>query len=255
MRVERMTLLHRAASIPHDVRDARARDSFCTIDESGELFLRVGDRDSLGDGIPSLGAVSEDESAVPSSPAKLRLGFGAVVVLVIGALSVTVGVGLLRGQTAPVESVPVSEIGVAAPLAEVYVHVLGAVTHPGLYVLDADARVVDALAAAGGTLDGADLRAVNLARLLTDGEQLFVPLAGESDVGTDSPGIAVDGRIDINTADQAQLETLPRIGPALAQRIIQWRETNGRFRSVDDLLAVPGIGEKLLAGIRDGVRA
>ena len=63
-----------------------------------------------------------------------------------------------------------------------------------------------------------------------------------------------DDRIDLNTADQAALETLPRIGPAIAERIIAWREENGRFQSVDDLLAVPGIGEKLLEGIRDAVR-
>lgn len=195
----------------------------------------------------------DEESAEPPAPAKLRLGLGAVVVLVIGALSVTVGLGLLRGQTAPSEAVPLPDVDVSAPSGEVYVHVLGAVMRPGLYVLDADARVVDALAAAGGTKEDADLRAVNLARLLSDGEQLFVPAAGESEAPGE-PAAAGDGRIDINTADQAQLETLPRIGPALAQRIIQWRDANGRFRSVDDLLAVPGIGEKLLAGLRDAVR-
>jgi competence protein ComEA len=136
---------------------------------------------------------------------------------------------------------------------ELYVHVLGEVAHPGLYVLEPDARVVDALAAAGGTSDDADLQAVNLARLLSDGEQLVVPVAGTvpEDGGSAPVG---DGLIDLNNADQAELETLPRIGPAIAQRIIDWRETNGRFGSVDDLLAVPGIGEKLLAGLRDLVR-
>ncbi len=176
---------------------------------------------------------------------------GAVVVVVIGALSVTVGLSLLRGQQQPSQFVPVTDIEVALDAAGLYVHVLGAVIHPGLYVLDADARVVDALAMAGGTAEGADLRAVNLARPLSDGEQLFVPLVGEAG---SSSAPANDGRIDLNTADQARLETLPGIGPALAQRIIQWREANGRFRSVQDLLAVSGIGEKLLAGLRELVR-
>ncbi len=195
--------------------------------------------------------MSADAATDPPAPPRLRLGLGAVVVIVIGTLSVTVGLSLLRGQQGAGQIVPLPDAEVSLPRSELYVHVLGAVRHPGLYVLDADARVVDALAAAGGTLEGADLRAVNLARPLSDGEQLFVPAVGE---GGTSQAPASDGRIDLNTADQAQLETLPRIGPALARRIIQWREANGRFRSVQDLLAVPGIGEKLLAGLKDLVR-
>jgi len=198
--------------------------------------------------------VSDEPRPEPRAPAKLRLGLGAVVVLVIGALSVTVGLGLLRGQSAPSEVVPLVDDAITVPSADLYVHVLGAVARPGLYVLDPDARVVDALAAAGGSAEGADLRVVNLARPLSDGEQLYVPTEGEAETPGAASGVAADGRIDLNNADQGQLETLPRIGPALAQRIIGWRESNGRFRSVDDLLAVPGIGEKLLAGLRDLVR-
>jgi competence protein ComEA len=190
----------------------------------------------------------------PPRSRRLSLSIGAAVVLALVVLSAAVGLGILRGQAAPVDSVPLTGTA-ASPAAsgELYVHVLGAVEHPGLYVLDLDARLVDALAAAGGTTDDADLASVNLARLLTDGEQIMVPVTGAA--GAD-PGAAVPGddRIDLNTADQAALETLPRIGPAIAERIIAWREENGRFQSVDDLLAVPGIGEKLLEGIRDAVR-
>lgn len=193
-----------------------------------------------------------DEKASESRPrGKTRLGLGAVVVLVIGALSVTVGLGLLRGQPPAAEFSVAGDSEIAFAGGELYVHVLGAVSQPGLYVLAPGARVVDALAAAGGSLEEADLKAVNLARPLSDGEQLIVPLEGEA--GTEA-AVASDGRIDLNSAGQAELETLPRIGPALAQRIIAWRESNGRFRSVDDLLAVPGIGAKLLAGLRDLVR-
>ncbi|HCS60302.1 MAG TPA: competence protein ComEA [Microbacterium sp.] len=160
----------------------------------------------------------------------------------------------MRGQAQPVQSVPVdasAEEGIAS--GELYVHVLGQVETPGLYVLDIDARVVDALAAAGGTLDDADLQAVNLARPLSDGEQLVVPIIGAAaeDDGASSAG---DGLVDLNNADQAELETLPGIGPALAQRIITWRDENGRFNSVDDLLVVSGIGDKVLAGMKDLVR-
>jgi competence protein ComEA len=184
----------------------------------------------------------------------LRLSIGAAVVLALVVLSAAVGLGILRGQSAPMESVPLTDTGATGePTGELYVHVLGAVARPGLYVLELDARLVDALAAAGGTTDDADLAAVNLARVLEDGEQVIVPTVGAAP-GTPGAAPPGDGRIDLNTADQAALETLPRIGPALAERIISWREENGRFRAVDDLLAVPGIGEKLLAGLRDGVR-
>ncbi len=185
---------------------------------------------------------------------RLRLSIGAAVVLGLVVLSAAVGLGIMRGQAQPVQTVPLSETSEEVAVeGELYVHVLGQVEHPGLYMLEIDARVVDALAAAGGTLADADLQAVNLARPLSDGEQLIVPVAGATDEGggTTPQG---DGLVDLNNADQAALETLPRIGPALAQRIIEWRDTNGRFQSVDDLLAVPGIGEKLLAGLADLVR-
>jgi competence protein ComEA len=187
-------------------------------------------------------------------PRKLRLSVGAAVVLGLVVLSAAVGLGIMRGQAAPTETVPLPE-STGAPSGELYVHVLGAVQAPGLYVLELDARLVDAVAAAGGTTDDADLAAINLARILTDGEQIVVPTIGAGAGSEGGPAAPPgDTRIDLNTADQAALETLPRIGPALAERIIAWRDENGRFASVDDLLAVPGIGEKLLEGIRDGVR-
>lgn len=195
-----------------------------------------------------------DTPSAPSRPRRLRLSLGAAVVLALVVLSVAVGLGLLRGQAAPAESVPVTaDAGEKTASGELYVHVLGAVERPGLYVLDLDARLVDAVAAAGGTTDAADLAGVNLARVLADGEQIVVPAIGAAPESSDA-GAAADGLIDLNAADQDALEALPRIGPALAERIVLWREENGRFRSVDDLLAVPGIGEKLLEGIRQQVR-
>ncbi|QXE28657.1 MULTISPECIES: ComEA family DNA-binding protein [Microbacterium] len=190
----------------------------------------------------------------PPPRRRLRLGLGAAVVLAIVALSTAVGLGLVRGQPSSVEAVPLAESSASvepAP-AEIYVHVLGAVERPGLYVLRADSRVVDALAAAGGSTDAADLAGVNLARRVEDGEQILVPVVGA--VADPSAPPSGDGTVDLNTADQAALEELPGIGPALAERIVAWREDNGRFRTVDDLLAVPGIGEKVLEGLRDGVR-
>lgn len=193
--------------------------------------------------------------SAPAARSRLRLSIGAAVVVGLVVLSGAVGLGIMRGQAQPTQTVQInaSEGDDVSVGGELYVHVLGQVTNPGLYVLEPDARVVDALAAAGGTLDDADLQAVNLARLLSDGEQLIVPGVGAAAEGGSSAPVG-DGLIDLNNADQAELEALPRIGPALAQRIIDWREKNGRFGAVDDLLAVSGIGEKLLAGIRDLVR-
>jgi competence protein ComEA len=186
---------------------------------------------------------------VPGS--RRRLGIGAAVTLVVGVAAVTIAVGIVRtGAESAVEAVPGAVSETIAP-ATVYVHVSGEVREPGLYRLDQSARVVDAVAAAGGFTDEASREAVNLARPVSDGEQLVVPAEG-----AEGPDAAVpaapegDGRVNLNTADLAALDTLPRIGPAIAQRILDWREENGRFTSVDDLMAVPGIGEKMLASLR-----
>ncbi|MFC7789563.1 helix-hairpin-helix domain-containing protein [Microbacterium sp. MAHUQ-60] len=193
---------------------------------------------------------------------RLRLGIGAAITVGLVVLSAAVGWGILRGQASPTEAIALDRGGDGSVVTAdpgtggLYVHVLGEVARPGLYILDPDARLVDALAAAGGTLETADLRAVNLARPLSDGEQVDVPVQGEKAAadGAGASAVGADGTIDLNAATQADLETLPRIGPALAQRILEWREENGRFRAVEDLLAVPGIGEKLLAGLQDKVR-
>ncbi|WP_071045825.1 ComEA family DNA-binding protein [Microbacterium sp. UBA3394] len=181
-----------------------------------------------------------------------RWGVGGLVLLVLAGLVVTVVIGLVRGATAPVETVTVDDLTTpGAPAADLYVHVSGAVAGPGLYVLADGARVMDAVAAAGGFTGDADSAAVNLARPIADGEQLHVPAKGEAPVPATGSASGGAGPIDLNTADVAALETLPGIGPTLGGRIVAWREENGRFTSVDDLLAVPGIGEKLLAGMRD----
>ncbi|MBN9177359.1 MAG: ComEA family DNA-binding protein [Microbacterium sp.] len=178
---------------------------------------------------------------------------GAAIVLVLVAAAVSVVVGIVRTSGAPdVAGERVAVTAATPEPASVYVHVFGAVAHPGLYRLEEGARVVDVIAAAGGLNPDADESAVNLARHVTDGEQLRVPIAGEAPTGGGAaPGGASDGRVNLNTADAAALDTLPRVGPAIAERIIQWREDNGPFTSVDDLLSVPGIGDKMLASLRD----
>lgn len=130
----------------------------------------------------------------------------------------------------------------------VTVHVAGLVHAPGLYRLPAGARVADAITAAGGPVEGAVLEAINLARVLFDGEQLIV--AGPS--GESGSAAAVgDARVNLNRAAVQQLQELPGVGPVLAQRIVDHRETRGPFRTVRDLRQVKGIGDKLFRALQD----
>jgi competence protein ComEA len=148
--------------------------------------------------------------------------------------------------------------GVGGAVAEVVVHVAGAVAAPGVQRLPAGARVVDAVDAAGGAAPDADLGRINLAAVLADGQQVYVPRAGESPPAPITPSSgAPDGAagtvalVDLNTATAAELEELPGVGPTTAGAIIAHREQHGPFGSVDDLLDVRGIGEAKLEQLRD----
>lgn len=210
---------------------------------------------------------------------------GAVALAAVGAVAVLVTLfTLMRDNTPPVASANlppvqmVSSTSPAPPAAAdgsgepVVVSVAGLVHKPGLVTLDPGARIADALSAAGGPLDGADLLGLNMARRVVDGEQIIVGIAsapGEprvmgssviSDSGppaapgtsatTSTPG-APDGLVNLNTATAEQLETLPGIGPVTAAAIVAWRDANGKFDSVDQLGDVDGIGPARLQKLRD----
>lgn len=146
---------------------------------------------------------------------------------------------------------------VASPLSSATVHVAGAVGAPGIVVVAPGARVVDAVAAAGGLSEAADVAGVNLARPVTDGEMIVVPTPGQlvtAPAGAVTPGSGEPGGpgpVNVNRASPVELEDLPGIGPVLAERIVRWREDAGPFTTVDDLTAVPGIGPSILEGLRD----
>jgi competence protein ComEA len=131
----------------------------------------------------------------------------------------------------------------------VTVDVAGKVRRPGIAVLDAGSRVVDALEAAGGARDGVDVTGLNLARVLVDGEQILVGLAEPTGVAATVTGgtSPVSTLVNLNTADQVALESLPDVGPVTAQSILAWRTEHGAFTAVDQLLDVDGIGEVTLA--------
>lgn len=169
----------------------------------------------------------------------------------------------VSSASSPLASVSPAEAGAADPTGvgangsggsgtsvELVVDVAGKVRRPGIAVLPAGSRVVDALEAAGGARRGVDLTSLNLARPLIDGEQILVgvePVAGVAGSLTAPSG--GDSLVNLNTADQATLETLPGVGPVTAESIIAWRTDSGGFTSVDELLEVDGIGEATLADL------
>lgn len=145
-------------------------------------------------------------------------------------------------------------VGSASATAEVVVDVTGKVRRPGIVRLPAGSRVVDALEAAGGPRRGVELSGLNLARVLVDGEQVVVGLPASQGVAASAASVPGAGSppgalVNINTATQAELETLPGIGPVTAQAILQWRTDNGAFSAVDELMEVSGIGEATLADV------
>ena len=140
--------------------------------------------------------------------------------------------------------------------ASIYVHVVGEVNSPGIYELDSGARLVDVIFAAGGFAKHADQASVNLAREVTDGEQVVVFRVGATPqlIGSAASGAGSGAaQISLNRATQSELEALPGVGPALAGRMIDWRTANGGFKKKEDLLNVSGIGDKLFAGIKNQV--
>lgn len=142
--------------------------------------------------------------------------------------------------------------GAAVPAGEVTVDVAGKVRRPGIAVLDSGSRVVDALEAAGGARPGVDLSALNLARVLVDGEQVLVGAPAAPAAAAAVPGSAAapaGSLVNLNTATAVDLELLPEVGPVTATAIVAWRDEHGGFTSVDELLEVDGIGDKTLATI------
>jgi competence protein ComEA len=175
-----------------------------------------------------------------------RAGF--VVAISVLAVAVGVGAGLMGRAPSPPQSVGSAPSTVQTRGIEV--HVAGWVVSPGVVTVPQGAIVAEAIEAAGGLRVGARPDSLNLAEVVGQGDQVIVP-GPESESST---GETPDGLISLNRATVTELETLPGVGPVLAERIVAYREEHGHFAEIEDLLGVPGIGETKLASIRDLVR-
>lgn len=168
-------------------------------------------------------------------------------------------------QTAPIVVVPPPTVAPTAPptLAPVRVYVSGAVATPGVYTLPPKSLVDDAVKAAGGATSEADLDRINLAQEVRDQEQIHVPRKGEAEQvqpmlpapgGEPATPVTPTGkRININTATLAELDSLPKIGPSIAQRIIDYRAKNGPFKKIEDIKNVSGIGDATFEALKDSI--
>ena len=177
---------------------------------------------------------------------KRALGLIAAIVLVLSVFIV------IRGNTQSSAAPEIVPITLAEP--EIFVDVTGAVNKPGVYTLTGKSRVIDAIKAAGDSAPGADLSTINLARVLNDGEQIYVDSLVMNSSGQRVSKKTPSGPININRATARQLDALDGIGPVIAARIVEYRKVNGSFLSIDDLQKVSGIGAAKFAQIKSKVR-
>ncbi|ALV43361.1 hypothetical protein AU252_21130 [Pseudarthrobacter sulfonivorans] len=255
------------------------------LTDGEKVFEYDGGTHLSGDDAAS-GAADEAAAATGRTGPALRWRVGPRVALLIAALAVLGGAWfwsqVAAGQP---EVMPLSDIsaqgGLSAgeetqgqephgagppelpaespPAGTVIIHVAGAIAVPGIVQLPAGSRVHEAVAAAGGGTPTADLNRLNLAAVLADGQKLYVPQAGEEIPAgssgppggpgeeTDGGGTAsVGGKVNLNTAGVEELDALPKVGPVLAQRIVDWRKEHGPFTSIEELDAVDGVGPKML---------
>lgn len=215
------------------------------------------------------------------SPRRVRWRIGVGAGLILGAAAVVVTivvssiVALGSHTDIPDDLLASSSSSSPGVGTGIFVHVVGAVVMPGLYTVSTGARVIDAVMAAGGLAQTADPCAINLAQPVSDGQRIVVAVTKDGAAGDESLCSVQGGvsgnhsqsatgpqsqesdpsgggtRVSLGSAGVAELDTLPGIGPALAQRIVDWREASGGFSSIEQLSEVSGIGDKVMANLRD----
>jgi competence protein ComEA len=250
-----------------------------SIEEPAQPFREMSTTDGALEPAALEPAAQHTDDIVEELP---RPRFGRLHVGVIGALLVLglVTAGWLSLRARPVAVASAGEVvTVATPLpaaassapspaksaSKIVVHVLGGVRHPGLVRLPESSRVQDAIDAAGGLTHQADPGELNLAQLLSDGQQVLIGTArhpagevreqpGSAGGAAGGTGPAAKGALDLNRASQSQLEELPEVGPVTAQAILAWRQEHGRFTRIEELQEVDGIGPKTYAQVAPHVR-
>ncbi len=194
-----------------------------------------------------------------------------VFLFIISVILIAFGWKLCSREKNTITIVPANEISESSPLAAeksadkeiCIIHISGAVHQPGVYQLDKGKRIIDAVKIAGGEMEKANLNAVNLAAHLYDGQKIVIPFIPQNNEDTPiESALSYEGSqpdtyssnnslLNLNAATSHQLETLPGIGPVLAERILEHRKNHGLFRHSEEIMSVPGIGEKKFEGIKE----
>ena len=181
-----------------------------------------------------------------------RLLISQVLLGVVAIAAIAGGIYFIVGQSGSNGGIEIIlPTPTAVPVTVLKVYISGAVRNPDVYAVNEGDRLADVIEAAGGTTEDADLTAVNLAVRVKDQDHWHIPRLGEPALATPAEGASAPGKINLNTASTDQLESLPGIGEVKAQSILRYREANGPFSSVDELLNVSGIGAATLDAIRD----
>lgn len=157
-----------------------------------------------------------------------------------------------NNENLPVDKNIVNQENELKPL-EIKVYVTGLVKNPGVYSMKEGERVIDAINKAGGTLEEADLTNINLAQKVKDEQMIRIPKKGETNNSSSTGTIDKNEKININTATKEELQSLPGIGPVTAERIIEFRETKGFFKKIEDIMNVPRIGPKMFEQIKEKI--
>ena len=182
-----------------------------------------------------------------------------VIAVVVVIIATTVGIYMYKQtQENTVSYYGNEEQSEETHISQITVHITGAINNPGVVVLEEGARIVDALEAAGGETEEADVNRLNLAYVLEDGEKLYIPSKNEEEQeyitqGKDNMSEG-QSKININSAQIEELITLPGVGEATANKIIEYRKENGKFQKIEDLKNVPGIGDSKYENIKTMIR-